>query len=290
MVDATYIDNNRIQVVQSDEVVFDTDRPSITLLPDSQRIVITGMTVTFPSLIMARAYYRNQSGAGSICELWSTLFWQEWGPDEVLHNEAYFSANPSGSIPGPTTRNLPQQYLGSLPANSNYQDIRVRLTRTVTPPPFFGLEPPFMFPPNGEWITLPGGSCPVEAFEPMTRHFDIVRSGNDMYLRRYQSVTNTGSGLAPGGNPQNNIAVNQSGWNSSAQIFHGAGSASDGTPPTQLRPFANTELATLISRNGPSNDGTSKRPNGSGQCTGSYPDLTSTYSADIIITPGIYKP
>lgn len=284
MVDATYIDNNRIQVVQSDEVVFDTDRPSITLLPDSQRIVITGMTVTFPSLIMARAYYRNASGAGSICELWATLFWQEWGPDEGYYNEL------NGLNPGPTTRNLPQQYLGSLPANSNYQDIRVRLTRTVTPPPFFGLEPPFMFPPNGEWITLPGGSCPVEAFQPMTRHFDIVRSGNDMYLRRFQSVTNTNSPLAPGGYSQSNISVNQSGWNSRAQIYHGAGTPSDGTSPTVLNPASNTQLATLISRNGPSNDGTSKRPGGAGQCLGSYPDLTSTYSVDIIITPGIYKP
>jgi hypothetical protein len=74
MVDATYIDNDRLQVIQNSDISFDTNRPSITLFPDSARIVQT-RTITFPSPVQARAYYRNVSG-GTVCELWSTLISQ----------------------------------------------------------------------------------------------------------------------------------------------------------------------------------------------------------------------
>jgi len=291
MVDATYIDNGRIQVVAADDVAFDTARPSVTLYPDASRVVHNGYGIEFPSLIQARAYYRNAYGNGSYCELWSTLFWQEWGPSEPYYNENYFSQNPGNSRPGPTTRNLPQQHLGSVPASSNYLDIRVRLTRTITPPPFGGIQPPIPLFPEGEWITLPGGSCTVEYFPPMIRHFDIVREGNDLWLRRYQSVRNTNSLAAPGGNPQAAISSNQSGWNSLNQKLVGVSTYSDGTDGAQLNPYSNTELAVLINARGPANDGRSRRPNsGSDECAGGWPDLRSFYTADIIITPGRYRP
>lgn len=290
MADVTSIDQNRVQVVKDDEITFDTHRPSITLFPDNQRIVHTNWQIDFPSLIQARAYYRNVIDGGSYCELWSTLFWQEWGPFEAYRNENYYSQAPQNSIPGPTTRTLPQQSLGFVPGASNFLDIRVRLTRTVTPPPFGGHLPPIMFFPQGEWINLGnGGSCPVEFFPPMIRHFDIVREGNEVFLRRYQSVKNTNSLLAPGGNPQANIAVNQSGWNSLNQKLVGVSSYSDGTDGAQLNPYSNTELAILINQRGPSG-GNSRRPNsGQDECAGGWPDLRSLYSADIIITPGLYR-
>jgi hypothetical protein len=153
-----------------------------------------------------------------------------------------------------------------------------------------GIEPPIMFPPNGEWITLPGGSCPTEYFHPLIRHFDIVRSGNSMYLRRFQSTYNSGSNLAPGGHAQAAISTNQSGWNSFNQRLYGTSTYSDGTDPSVLAPYSNTELAILINKRGPANDGNTRRPGGSDACNGSWPDLTSAYSADIIITPGRYTP
>jgi hypothetical protein len=290
MVDATYIDNGRLQIVQNSDISFDTDRPSITLFPDSYRIVQT-RTITFPSLLQARAYYRAAYGGGAVCELWSTLFWQEWGPDEGHHNENWFPANPSASIPGPTTRNLPREYIGSVPAAANHLDIRVKLNRTTTPPAFLGISPPVIIPPVNQEITLPGGSCPLETFGLMKRMFNIVRIGNDIYLERYQSVVNSNTDSGPGGHAQSNISVNQSGWNSSSQKWHSATTWSDGTPIGSLSPRSNTELAILLVQKGPLPSGQNRRPGGSDPCNQTaWPDLTSIYSADIKITPGMRKP
>lgn len=289
MVDATYIDNDRIQIVQNDDISFDTARPSIALFPDSSRIVQT-RTITFPSLLQARAYYRAAYGGGAVCELWSTLFWQEWGPDESHHNEIWYINAPGSSIPGPTTRNLPREYVGSVPAESNYLDIRVTLNRTITPPAFLGISPPVVIPPQGQQITLPGGSCPLETFGGMKRMFNVVRIGNDIYIERYQSVVNSNTDNAPDGNPQRNISTNQSGWNSESQNSYSATSWSDGTNFSAMNPRSNTELAVLMVQKGPLPSGQNRRPSGADPCSqAAWPDLTSVYSCSLVITPGRYR-
>lgn len=292
MVDATYIDFDRIQVVRNDDIVFDTERPSIALLEDA-KITITNFDLVFPSFVQARAYYRNSSLSGSECENWSTLIWQEWGPDETYNNELWYPVTGITVSPGPTSRNLPRQLVGSVPSSANYLDIRARLTQYVSAPLYFGLEPPAQFYPDDEWFSLSGGSCITERIGPMARHFDVVRIGNNIYVERFQSVMNSGTPIqtsGPGGYSQNNLSSNQSGWNSYNQIYYPTGASSDGLDSNTLFPKSNSQLATLISKSGPANDGQNRRPGGTSPCVGPYPDWTSRYWLDLIITPGVYKP
>lgn len=287
MVDATYIDNNRVQVINNDDISFDTERPSVALFPDDERLVITGLSVQFPSPLQGTAYFRGVTGPGAVCEYWSTLVWQEWGPNESYHNELYFPGNPPASIPGPTTRNLPSTLLGTVAAESNYLDIRARINRTVTPDPFLGVQSPVSTFPYNEWINLSsGGSCPVEFHYPLMRHFDIRRSGNSIYLDRYQSCHNTNSRLAPGGYPQRNIAVNESGWNSFSKFKN-----SDGLGAGTFHPYSNQNLIYLMNSKGPTPTGFNRRPgSGSDECDFStFKDMQSVYTVDLIITPGVYK-
>lgn len=285
MVDAVYIDNNRVQVIKNNDVSFDTDRPSVKLI-ESARIVHSGRLISFPSLLMKKAYFRQVSSGLTGCNQWTTLFWQEWGPGEGYWNERYYKVSGIQDRAGPTTRNLPRESLGSVPAETNYLDIRVKLTRTQTPPAFVEYMPPVTVFPENQWIALPGGSCPVEDyFQLMKRHFDIVREGNEVFLDRYQSVANANTLAAPFNNPQadlRNTSLVGNGWNSDSE----GAIASDGS--TDLLPYSNFYIATLADTKGFDASGT-KRPGGTNACNGAYPDLTSNYSADIIITPGIYR-
>jgi hypothetical protein len=281
MVDATYIDQGRVQIIKDDDVSFDTARPSLVMFPEANRIVRSGQVINFPSPIMMRNYYYFNSGAGpTSCSLWATLPWQEWGPDEAHHNEVYFSQAPQNSTPGPTTRNLPQEYLGSVPAGTNFLDIRANLTRIDPPAAFMEVEPPIVFFPEGVWFNIGnGGSCTCEYFDPLIRHFDIVLSGSDVYLRRYQSVRNANTDYAVNAGGTNvDIATNQSGW-SNSQI--GSTEAVSESGPV---PKSNSQLASLIQAKLGGN--TQKRPSQNDRCSGPFPDLASTYVGDIIITPG----
>lgn len=289
MVDAIYIDNNRVQVVKNNDIAFDSERPSVVLYPDDARIVRNGQQIVFPSPIQRRAYYRDQSGTSlTRCELWSTFFWQEWGPGESYHNENYFPGNPGASTPGPTTRNLPSITLGSVPAGTDYIDVRIKLSRTGMPDDMFNSEPPICMFPQGVWITSPGGSFPTEYFFPLARLFEIVLSGTTVLLNRYQSVANGNSPLAPGGYSQADININQSGWRSDGGAA-GTNINSDGTSSASLFPYSNVYLAGLIDLKPYDTDG-NKRPNGGNPCSGGWPDFTSTFTADIIVTPGRHFP
>lgn len=274
-------DNDRIAVIRDSEIVFDTDRISLERFPDSEHIVLTNFDIVFPSFVQLSAYYRNQTFSGlTTCERWSTLFWQEWGPDEVYSNEGAPTSPGFPATPGPTTRNLPLIYLGSVPSQATYCDIRVNFTRIVAPPAYMGLEPTTVLFAENAWQALPGGSCPTEIISTAaSRLFNIVRIGNGMYLERYQTVYNTGSTLAPGGYPQANINVNQSGWNSTNTSVTGA--ASDGS---NAMPATNQLIYHLMQQKPYSIDG-NKRPTGTNPCGGSHPDLTSIYRGSIVIAP-----
>lgn len=76
--------------------------------------------------------------------------------------------------------------IGTIPAGANYIDVRVKLDRTKAPYPFRDQTPPSLIP--NEWISLPGGSCLVEATQVWRRSFDVVLDGQDLQLIRRQSV------------------------------------------------------------------------------------------------------
>src|SRR5690606_13445082 len=82
MVDAFYADNDRIQVVKDSDIAFDSDRPSIQLLPESSKFTIS-TSVVFPTLLSGPAYLQRTYGSTPYCESWSALVPQEWGPDET---------------------------------------------------------------------------------------------------------------------------------------------------------------------------------------------------------------
>lgn len=278
--DGFFAESNRIQVIKDDKSVFDTENPSVERFPEDTFITLSSYEIYFPSYIQKTAYYRNQTFGVSECELWSTLISQKWGPDETYHNEVYYEP-PGTPIPGPTTRNLARTLLGSVPPETTYLDVRVKLTRTQTPPARFGLELPLLLFEEDKWNTLPGGSCPTEIIGGIAaRLFNIKRIDDNIYLERFQSVYNTNSPLAPGGYAQANISVNQSGWNSQT-----SSATSDGS---SIGPYANQILYHLINRKPYSADG-NKRPGGTNPCSGPFPDLTTRLTGDIIIVPGRYR-
>jgi hypothetical protein len=278
MADAFYADNNRFQTIHNSDISFDTDRPSIELFNDA-RIVKTNYVIEFPNFLTGYAYYRSSVSGETTCQVWSTILWQEWGPDEGFNNEFY---TPIGqSNPGPSTRNLPRDLLGSVPAGTTYLDVRVRLTRTHNPDPWYaGNAPVITTFKQGDWINLPGGSCPCELIGSVARQFDITRIGNNVYLERRQSGNNANTENSPGG-PQAAVSVNQSGWNSQiwGPIYE---------PP--LSPYSSYHIAHLIDNKPPDQNG-NKRPNGTNPCGGrtTIPNTRSVYTGDILITPGRHR-
>lgn len=280
MVDAFYADNNRIQVIKNDDIVFDSDRPSIQLLPESSKLTIS-RTVTFPTLLAGIAYLqRTYSGSGPYCESWSALIPQEWGPDEV----DFSPINLEGNV---ATRNLPETLIGTVPAGTDYIDVRARMTRTQSPPSFMQQSPPPVMFKEGDWVSLPGGSCPCEYFVPLARHFDIVLRGTSLYLRRFQSVRNSGEhfswGSNSGASPSN--VSNSYGW------FTNAGASSGNAPYTGAKVNLGTP-ATLIQALGGSNSVNRRAPwawNSTGACSITHPNYASVYACEFEIRPGRYK-
>lgn len=276
MVDAFYADNNRIQVINSDDISFDSSRPSIQLLPESSKLSLI-RTVTFPNLLSTVAYLQRTYGSNNpYCESWSSLMPQEWGPTESNTNPVLIGSD----LPAPITRNLPEEFLGTVPAGTDYIDVRARITRTQAPPSFMQQSsPPVMFQ-EGQWIALPGGSCPCEYFQPLARHFDIVLSGTNLYLRRYQSVSNLGRtkinwGSGPGNSYGwfNNISTPWAPYNAAPSNY--------GTP------------AVLMDSGFGSVNENRRAPwaaNSTNPCAVYTVDYTSVYSCEFEIHPGRYKP
>lgn len=279
MVDAFYADNNRIQVINSDDISFDSSRPSIQLLPESSKLSLS-RTVTFPNLLATPSYLQRTYGSAPYCESWSAPIPQEWGPDETNTSPTIFPNN-GWALSGPVTRNLPEEYLGAVPAGTDYIDVRARITRTQSPPVFMQqFVPPTMFA-EGFWFSLPGGSCPCERFDPMARHFDIVLRGTSLYLRRYQSVTNRGIPINyPDTSPGSSF-----GW------FTNAG-------PTWSNTYNNAPSrygtpAVLMDSGFGSINENRRAPwanNSTNPCAVYTVDYTSVYSCEFEIHPGRYKP
>lgn len=184
MVDSIEMANDRIKIVRNDKVAFDTQAPSLHLFPAAK--LASSMSLVFPDLLSGLLYNSyNSSQSVSACESWSCLLAQEWA-----YNVSDYNAISNANFPNDLTsyRNLPQQSLGTVPAGTEFLDVRVRLTKTKLGPIYFNNFRAFQFAPDGQWISLQGGSCPVEMLAYMMRHFDIVLEGTNVYLRRYQSV------------------------------------------------------------------------------------------------------
>lgn len=270
MVDAFYADNDRIQVINSDDISFDSSRPSIQLLPESSKLSLS-RTVTFPNLLSGPAYLQRTYGSTPYCESWSALMPQEWGPDEP-------TVSPIDS--GVIRRPLAEEFIGTVPVGTDYIDVRARITRTTSPPSFMQQNPPRVMFQEGQWIALPGGSCPCEYFPPLARHFDIELRGTSLYLRRFQSTTNSGEVMPwPGTNPNNSY-----GWFTTNSTPY---NAYTGAPSRQGIPavLMDTQSGNInVNRRAP------WASNATGSCSVYQVNYTSVYSCEFEIHPGRYKP
>lgn len=274
MVDAFNAQSNRFSVIRNDRIAFDTAAPSVQLI--AAPISFTRL-VTFPNLLSAPVYRQaNTFGFGSTaCDSWSGLLPQEHGPGygDFSPSSGAYLANGQ-----PPRRELPSEFLTSVPAGTNYIDVRARLVRTITPPTFRAFSPPVTFFIQGQWINLPGGSCQTEFYYPLMRHFDVILSGTSVLLNRYQSVTRGPQTTNTTGGDVNNT--------NSTQIGAAWGNYAD-SPAYWAIP------AVLYSTLGPDGTGNKRPPWGStssNSCAvGAVVDYTSQYSVDFQITPGVYK-
>lgn len=273
MVDSFTAESNRFRVVRSDKTAFDTAAPSFQIF-NTGRIQDT-IDVVFPDLFSNLFYFSNTaSGDRTYCESWSSLMPQEWGPDEP-------NVSPGVSSTASIQRTLPRLTLGSVPAGTNHLNIRVRLRQTKTPPSFYSDEPPRVYAPYNQWITLIGGSCTCEGLGTnIKRHFDVVLSGTTLYLDRYQSVSNIGYAFTSSSNPGNR------GWITNQPNQGAASGAYDNAP------FGMGVHVVLLDQKGPNTDGTKfapGAPNSSNPCsTASNLDYESIFSVDFDIQPGRY--
>lgn len=276
MVDSLTIESNRISVVRNDKIAFDTSRKSIHLFPQN-RLSLSGINITFPNLV-STIYYNQagQVGGASFCQTYSALLPQEHGPGfgDFSPTDVQYLNNRQ-----PIRRELPQTYIGSVPSGTTYIDVRARITRTVSPPTFMRyITPPLVLFPEGEWINLPGGSCICEYFFPLSRMFNVVRLGNDLYIQRFQSVyANPNQTITTTGGDQNGVTSSRQGtqWGNYAEA-----------------PIYWAEPAVFFDTKGLDGVGNKRPPWGntsSNSCsTGSIVDYTSQYTAEFIITPGRY--
>ena len=271
------------------ETRWSSDFPPVNLLPEADWID-TGLTVAFPDFGKFVNYGHTRwfspggwAGPGN-----------PWEPSNSQDTCVTLTMiEPENSVLGPTT-------IGTIPAGANYIDVRVKLNRTDAPYNFRDQTVPPLIP--NEWVSLPGGSCMVEATEIWRRSFDIVLSGTTVQLIRRQSVIDPGPEPTPTWSlpPQRNSWLPRSGegadpWGQSSYQGWGwisggtfAGSYRKGHPAALIQqkpPSANSGLGGDTPQYG------GKHPVRFNACSmdNSAHNFSSTYTGQIVIRPGYIR-
>lgn len=268
------------------QVRWSTQFPPVNLLPEANWIN-TSLTVAFPDFSKFINYGHTR--------WFNPPTWQ--GPGNTWTPSSSQDTCVSATMIEAENRVLGPTTIGSVPSGINYIDVRVRLNRAKSPFNFRDQSVPSLIP--NEWVSLPGGSCLVEATAIWRRSFDIVLSGTTVQLVRRQSVITPPSEPTSGTPPERNSWLPRSGagadpWGQSS--YQGWGWISGGT-------FAGTyragHMAALIQQKPPSfNPGHdtpsygAKHPRRSNRCSldNSAHDFSSTYTGNITIRPGYIAP
>lgn len=171
------------QVIMEDDTghrVIDTTAPSLNLIPAAKIDKTAGnaLNIVFPNFIYAAPQYEYFSGATGggppfqeRCTTYVMLPGQEWGPDA---GGAYA---------------LPDVLVGTLPAGTDLIDLFGSLTHTNQPDQIFGQNIiPLQTTVAGEKISFFGGDVMLEFFGIIKRFAVVFQSGQNVYLRRKQSV------------------------------------------------------------------------------------------------------
>lgn len=247
--------NKHIQFDQNGQRIWSSDGPPVNYLPEADWLR-GPLTVAFPDFVKRNAYYVGNPGGGStFCMSLITIIPGEWGPS------------------GAGVYNLPDIILGTVPADTNHIDVRVNLSRTKGPSNYMAFAIPSLIPAGENH--LPGGSCQCEAIALWRRLFEIVRVGNNVVLRRYQSVINAGDGMnwLSNNSDQNDVGGVRSGYTygggTNARLGHMASIRDRKTRPASP----------------------ARKDRASGACsTQDNTNYASTFTGTFTIRPGYIKP
>lgn len=251
----------------------DTRAPMIALVP-AGTLTLTGYSITFPDFWKGTIYMQTRQDViiGGVkvnedhgCSTWVGLVEQEWGPAE------------------PSPRTLPDITLGSVPAGTDYLEIWVNLTRTVTPAKLLDLTLASHFP-EGEWVKLDGTSCVIEELMGVARQFEFVLDGTSVKLRRYQSVNKDGGTVSPKVTRANGGAAA-----GNKDFFYAAPMLprmAPNTPPMAKRSMRR-DLAAAGPRIAPQGKEAGSSENVACSMSHSGKSYASTWAGDIIIKPGL---
>jgi hypothetical protein len=263
------VQDGQMTITKDGRIVFDTSRPLMNLVP-SAAIEVINIDIEWPNLWRGVIYHQiretqtdDNSGPIDFGDYWFScasfvgLVPQEWGPGRA--------------------NNIDDIVLGTVPAGTDYLDVMVNLTNTVVPDGYFDLAMQSTFPP-GEWVKLEGGSCGIETFPGFVRKFDIVLDGTDVVLKRYQSVGNATGAATVARN------FNSAAEGNAVQWIAGTNAGTGG---------ANAIYGGFLQSKGPTGtvgNATTHRPPGvtgsNDPCTTTPSSYASTWSGDILITPG----
>ncbi len=247
---------------------FDTDAFPVQYANESQEVLLTGQTITFPDFQKGNAYCWQQWDGPSGNPTESaisvvTIPNQEWGPSASL---AYITAG----------CNLDDTVIGTVPALADGSTkFFVKLTRTASPSNVNGISVPVQFEEN-VWVECPGGSLPVEALYPFARMIQLFLAAADngdgtrnVIMRRLMSTVRQRQGFYRSGNN-----YSKTGWN-----YGGTYGSVFGVPVAQIDTRgASTDLSGIGGR---------FRRNGSNPAsTTDNTNYRSIFTGDIRIVPG----
>jgi len=153
------------------DLVWASDAAPAALLPDSETITFPA-TINFPDFDKGNCavFSLNSDGTDSGAISWATILPGEWHYQKTGSKE------------------LAQTLLGTVPSGINYLDVSINLSRTNAPDQVLGNTVPIVGIKPGKWSDLDGGCAVLERMPAFLRAIQVVRSGNNIYLRRIQSV------------------------------------------------------------------------------------------------------
>lgn len=230
-------------------LVWSTERAPVNLLPESDWIVLTGYSISFPDFTKGFYYQYHRAVTAP--------------PILPSGQDLDFCRTIATIAPSETT--LADLNIGTVPAGCNYIDVRVNLTRTKNPDNYLGLPVPSLLP--SQEVPLPGGSALVERCGAWRRMFDVRLSGTSVLLRRRQSSISV---------PSNQLPSFTSNYTANAWSAGGSTNAS----PAALIQVKGGFNATNERRRGGS-DACSTSTSGV--------NFSSTYTGTITIRPGYIK-
>lgn len=245
-----YNSAGEIYHTEGSDILWSTTRRPVILLPD-EAITLTNFDISFPHPTMDNAYALDVT----IDPVFGTI---------TTNCASYIGFRPQEFDSGLSAA------IATLPAGANHFEVEVEMTRIVNPTNYLGKAFPKSLA-EGERTWLNGGSCQVERAGPLVRIFRFERSGNNICLRRKQSIKDAGDqGIwAPGNSQTTGSGGYQEGW-------------TYGADPKMW-------MANLIQQKSGGN--VNKRRGEVNACSiVDNSDYSSTWRGTVIITPGYIQP